>query len=80
MRWAEALKQSKISQIERKLINIDDAAEPNILLLDSKFSESTPKAFHATESVAWIRVKLKFADNYDDWEPCQTHNNFEATS
>lgn len=73
MRWADALKASKIGRAERKLVDREghEGTAPNVILLDPKFPKA-PKLFRAVEHVAWQRVKLREADKYDDWEPVDT--------
>lgn len=75
MRWADAVRGSKMGLATRKLASEDDELEPNVLIIDPKFSKTTPKAFHVGgDEYAWIRVKLRLAKNYDDWEPKDPRN------
>lgn len=69
MRWADAMKASKVSRAERPLTDPDNRKEPNVILIDPRFSLTIPKAFHVREPIAWQRVPLRHADEYGDWEP-----------
>ena len=70
MRWADALKLSSNKRVERALLDPDtNHQEPNVLLIDPKFSETTPKLFRAIDNFAWLRIPLRVAKQYDDWRP-----------
>lgn len=80
VKWADAVRGSKMNMATRKLVRDDDILEPNVLLIDSMFSKTTPKAFHVAAGdygwgeYGWVRVKLRLAKDYDDWEPKDPRN------
>jgi hypothetical protein len=71
MKWADALKASKIGRAFRQLDKIFSDDEPNIILIDKNFSKA-PRLFRAIEQEAWTRIKLKEAKKYEDWEPLES--------
>jgi len=70
VRWADALRASKVGKATRPLVDGDDTNVPSVILVDPKAGPN-PKAFHVVgdQTYGWVRVPLKLAGKYDDWEP-----------